>query len=146
MESHQAENYASIGTISDLCRAYNTTFPNVFLPCNFCGNTLSPLECLFFDHAECRLLWKNGVAHAVCVYCLRLLSRFEYLVYYRGSFAASQAPKKLKRPLTSLSIRCLICLRRLKPGDIEKIVGADKQIFVIGNKLRTKCELCELGL
>lgn len=140
------DHTTTITSISNLCAALGISYSNLSINCNFCGGALSPLECVFFDHAECSLLWKDDIPSAVCYYCLRLLARFEFLVFYRATHTAQHAAAHMTKPFTSVSIRCLTCLRKLQKEEVLQILRDNKAVYIIGNKLRTKCHLCELGL
>lgn len=141
-----AGHTSQIASISDLCAALSISYSNLSICCNYCGITLSPIECVFFDHSECKLLWKDSIPRAVCHYCLKLLARFEFICFYKATHSAQYAAAHITKPFTEISIRCVVCLRRLQKEEVLQILKEDKKVFVIGNKLRTKCHLCEIGL
>lgn len=135
-----------LNSISDLCAYLSVSYSTVFVPCNFCNSILSSLECVFFDQAECKLLWKEGLAFGVCHYCLRLLARFEFIAFNKGAITVRQFEQACGRSLHTYCVRCLTCLRRFQPAEIEAAVSQNVTLHVVGRKLRIKCAICELGL
>lgn len=133
-------------SISDLCASLDLTYTNVLIPCNFCGRTLSSVDCVLFDHAECFLLWKDGFPRAICHYCMKLMARFEYVCFYKRSCSAQGAEQMLKKPLVEFRVRCLVCLRRLQRSEVQDARDKNVTIHVVGYKLRVTCNLCQLGL
>lgn len=139
-------DFVGIHSIRDLCTCLALNYATVLVPCNFCGATLTALDCVFFDQADCRLLWKDGLAFGVCHGCLKQLARFEYLAFSRGSCTASAFESMLGRSLHTVSVRCLTCLRRLQETEVEEAKNSNKVVHLVGVKVRVKCTLCELGL
>lgn len=133
-------------SISDLCAALGVTYTGVFVPCNYCRRTLSQVECVLFDHAECKLLWKNCTPNAICYYCLKILARFEFVCFHRNTCTAEKAEQMLRRPLSEFRIRCVNCLRRFQPEEIQQLREANCTIFVVGYKLRAQCFLCAMNM
>lgn len=132
-------------SISALCSSLGVSYTNLLVPCNFCRTTLTSVECVLFDYAECKLLWKNGIAYAICSYCLRLLAKFEFLVFHRHTTDAAKAEQMLNKPLTEFKLRCVTCLRRFQREEVQQLRDGNCTIFVLGYKLRAQCFMCAMG-
>lgn len=132
-------------TVSDLCASLGIPYTGLLVACNFCRRTLTSVELVFFDHAECKLLWKNDCPLAICYLCLKMLAKFEYLLFYKNTTDVVKAEQMLRKPITEFKIRCLLCLRRFQPDEVEQLRRANCTIFVVGYRLRAKCYLCALG-
>lgn len=143
-DSEGSDVYPS--SISALCSFLGLSYTNIFLPCNYCQNTLSSVECVLFDFAECNILWKNGCAYAICYYCIKILARFEFAVFFKNSCTASRAEELLGKPLTEFKIRCVACLRRMQKVEVEGLRQSDSTIYVVAHKLRAQCFLCGMGM
>lgn len=140
------DDLSFISSIANLCTHFSISYSDLYILCNFCRTRLSSLECVFFDNAECKLLWKAGFPFAVCFYCLKLLARFEYIVFSRGCCTAKRAEEVFNRGLSTFTIRCVTCLRRLQSSEVQDICDKNSIVYLVGSKLRAKCHLCALGL
>lgn len=133
-------------SIYDLCTILNLNYMTVCICCLYCRRVCTPLECLFFDHGACKLIYEEKVPYAACHSCLLLTAKLDFLMQHNGTFFSKDIEKALGIDLAKEGMRCLRCMRLLDGDEIKTIVFENDPVFCIGDRLRARCVLCKLGL
>lgn len=104
-------------TITQLVSAYSAGEAVRNVACVFCKKPLTTRDCLHFEKAYLRLVWKLGVPYAACVPCINRVGYLECNYFYSFSMFWNDVEAYTGVPLPTLLIRCYRCLCPLTEED-----------------------------
>ena len=99
--------------LDDFCAKNGLSFFDVRLQCVFCEHWISTVDLAAFHCKSLSLVWKGHVCYACCCSCLRLSALYEMQRYYQCSLQGDYIEDLVRKPLTDIVIRCLLCLTKL---------------------------------
>nr|QOI17597.1 E6 [human papillomavirus 52] len=112
------------------------------LQCVQCKKELQRREVYKFLFTDLRIVYRDNNPYGVCIMCLRFLSKISEYRHYQYSLYGKTLEERVGKPLSEITIRCIICQTPLCPEEKERHVNANKRFHNIMGRWTGRCSEC----
>lgn len=133
----------SIKEIADTCGIPLVDF---MIPCYYCSKWLTTHDKILYEHSGLHVVWKDELPSAACQPCIRASARFDFLFGFTRTLSYRQYREVFSYEWADVTVRCLICFRKLNVHEKNEIANRNLPLFVVKDALRAQCCLCKIGL
>nr|WKV32422.1 early protein 6 [Canis familiaris papillomavirus type 25] len=128
--------------IASLAEHIHVPVVDLLVPCVFCGNFLDLQDLEEFDRKCLQLTWKKGFPHGTCKKCAREVSEKECKIYTEAVLTSAGFVDEIDGGLTSVNVRCRLCLKLLTVSEKEEAVSLGERFFRVRRRWRARCRAC----
>lgn len=132
--------------LKDIADQCGLSLAEFMIPCYYCSRWLTPQDKILYVLSDLLVVWKDDVPLAACQPCIRVSARLDFLFGFTRAIGFNQIGEVCSCDWGSVTIRCLICFRKLNNHERDEIVRKNMTLFVVKDALRSPCSLCRVGL
>nr|UYI34299.1 early protein E6 [human papillomavirus 52] len=129
-------------TLHELCEVLEESVHEIRLQCVQCKKELQRREVYKFLFTDLRIVYRDNNPYGVCIMCLRFLSKISEYRHYQYSLYGKTLEERVRKPLSEITIKCIICQTPLCPEEKERHVNANKRFHNIMGRWTGRCSEC----
>ncbi|ACU27440.1 E6 [Canis familiaris papillomavirus 7] len=132
--------------IRSLCEETGSTASSILISCIFCLKLLTEEEKLLFDRKFLSLVWRGDSPFGICERCCWQRAQLDCILNRDCCLEADGVQALFQRPLCSLIVRCMCCLRPLSLEEKNWCAATGQTFMLVRRHWRSTCPTCLASL
>lgn len=119
---------------------------DLLVTCFYCGKLLTETDKIIYENCNLGIIWVEGAYYACCYCCTLSTARLDFMLNYERVACAEEIELQTTGGISSLTVRCLRCLRDFNRHEKRDLLQSNSDIYIIRGEHRAVCVVCRIGL